>query len=87
MSTARPQSLQHFIISIICILQLESCHLAGLIGCGGGGSCPCICGKLAACYIYVFEQLPAQHDANFFQYGVLFMDTLLFSVHFYDACI
>lgn len=37
--------------------------------------------------VYVFEQLPAQHDANFFQYGVLFMDTLLFSVHFYDACI
>lgn len=37
--------------------------------------------------IFMFsEQFPAQHDAIFYQYGV-FMDTLLFSVHCYAACI
>lgn len=61
-STIRPQSLlQHFIISIICILQLESCHLAGLIG-GRAWGAMSLCLWETCCMLYLCFLNNFQHS-------------------------
>lgn len=45
---------------------------------GGGGHILVSVGNLLHVIFMFSEQFPAQHDANFFQYGVVSMDTLLF---------
>lgn len=61
-STVRPQSLlQHFIISIICILQLESSHLAGLIG-GRAWGAMSLCLWETCCMLYLCFLNNFQHS-------------------------